>query len=582
MLDAVVAADPRLFDEVTAATANGTAVLGFGYEPSYGYAFGLSPPLSFNPAGTATATFAAVDDARTTTDPAAIWQEGWFTAGYWSYWTTPSLAAATDPVTVWTIGTTGFSSRSLSSGAWDGWSFSRGFGDVAPAEAAAVPPLGVVGVPEPATAAASAVAVATLFARRRRRSMAAASAAVAVVVALPRPTLASYTYNPNDFPTAVVGTTGPTDGRAAYDDPTVLLDEPALTFNDSSNPNVQTLESASIVNPPYNYGPGTAATRRPVTLVLPNSDGGSPAIATVTVRFGRPITHDPAHPYGDDLIVFGNSFYTGTGVASDATDLDTYAVGTVFGHPVQVSVSPDDVNWFTFPVLPVIQPYNAYRWDPAAAAVTSEALDPTVPLDPSVYTTDFTGDSAAQVLAAYGDSAGGTALDLADAVDANGRTLFQGRVLIRGVRPVRQHGGRLRGGRRRVGRVGPDAGAGAGGRRPVRRRGDAHFGPASPVTEPHMPPQRQHRKVDRWGAARPAFTLVELLVTIGIVSLLIALLLPSLGPGAVGGQAGRSACRTCTRWPSPPTRTPTRTPAASRSPSTRRTTTPQPTATAGT
>jgi hypothetical protein len=263
-----------------------------------------------------------------------------------------------------------------------------------------------------------------LLRRRKRSRIAAMSATVTICVfaaAMPRAAHADINpndvYDPNDFATAIISSTVPASD-SPYSYPSAILGQPALTFNDSSNPNVQQSEMAKIVEPPYNYD----LNGNPVITELPNY----PTTTQITVQMGTPITHDPNHPYGDDLIVFGNSFYLANGQLSDSTDLNTLTLtGGIYGHPVQVSVSPDDIHWFSFPMTSVLQPYNAYQWNDADADWTSNELNPTIPLNPSVYTTNFAGATAASVLDAYGNSAGGTAFDLEDAVDANGNTLFQ-------------------------------------------------------------------------------------------------------------------------------------------------------------
>ncbi len=192
-----------------------------------------------------------------------------------------------------------------------------------------------------------------------------------------------------------------------------------MVFNNSANPNVQQSEMVKIIEPPINYD----LNGNPVLTVLPNF----PTTTQITVQMGSPITHNPAHPYGDDLIVFGNSFFLGGGsTVDDTTNLNNVTLtGGIFSHPVQVSVSPDNVNWFSFPVTAGLQPYNAYQWNDVTASWTTNELNPTVPLNPLVYTANFAGDTAAQVLDAYGNSAGGTAFDLDNALDPNGMTLAQ-------------------------------------------------------------------------------------------------------------------------------------------------------------
>jgi hypothetical protein len=279
----------------------------------------------------------------------------------------------------------------------------------------------VFAVPEPGSITLLTLGSGILMFRRRRRTRAGlitlAAGVCAATAVIPQSAQAGYTYNPTDFATTLISSTVPTS-TSPYSNSTAILGQPPLTFNGSANPNVQQSELVKIVDPPFNLD----LNGNPVLTQLPNF----PTTTQITVQMGAPISHNPAHPYGDDLIVFGNSFYLGGGAVDDTTNLNNLTLsGGIFSHPVQVSVSPDNVNWFTFPVTAGLQPYNAYQWNDATASWTTNELNPTVPLNPSVYTTNFAGDTAAQVLDAYGNSAGGTAFDLDNALDSNGMTLAQ-------------------------------------------------------------------------------------------------------------------------------------------------------------
>jgi hypothetical protein len=129
------------------------------------------------------------------------------------------------------------------------------------------------------------------------------------------------------------------------------------------------------------------------------------------------VYHDASNPYGIDLIVFGNSFFSASAISgdvSDATDLDTAQLGSgIYGHATTISVSPDGTNWYAFSNTPALFPQNAYRWDYTNHSWTDEQLNANKPLNPSVYTTDFAGQTVAAGLEQFVGSAGGTGYSLA-------------------------------------------------------------------------------------------------------------------------------------------------------------------------
>ena len=214
----------------------------------------------------------------------------------------------------------------------------------------------------------------------------------------------SYLYNANDFAVQVVSSTG-LNATSTYDNPNAVLGAPSTYFNNSFNPNVKDLHRAKLIEPAFNTGPLGEKLLTKIT-----------AGTQVTVKMGRPIAHDPSHPFGEDLIIFGNSFFSGSGggLVSDSTNLNTFRLGSgAFGHGVVVSVSPDDVNWFTYTLAQPVFPTNSFVWNSSSAAWTNELMDPTRPLDPSLTLHSFSGLSAATALSMYGGSAGGTGINLA-------------------------------------------------------------------------------------------------------------------------------------------------------------------------
>jgi hypothetical protein len=229
-----------------------------------------------------------------------------------------------------------------------------------------------------------------------------------------------YVPNPADFAASVVNYNLNNEVLPDYDNPSAILGAPTITFNDpygrtSGDPKLY--DNSKIIEPPYATD---HATGNDVITEIPEST--ATATYSITVQMGRPITNDPANPYGIDFIVYGNSFFVaggGSGFANDSSNLNTYTVsGAIYGHPLIVSVSPDDVNWYTFPVAPTLLAFEAYQWDTAGDSATTNLLDFNTPVDPSVTATalagGYAGDSVSEILDAYGPGAGGTGYDISE------------------------------------------------------------------------------------------------------------------------------------------------------------------------
>lgn len=426
MLDAIVAADPRLYAEISGPTQYGTQIFGLGYDLDGDQPFALSPSLTFNNQHLAYTDYSGVDDSRTAVNSGDLWEEGWYNLGYWSYWNSTDSRLAANP-SDWDSAAAGMTDRVLSDGDWDGWRFSYNYVDSPPVDPAAATP-----VPEPAALGLLGIACGCLLVRRRSRR-----AAVVTIVAAgagmslqPRSARADYVYNANNFATQVVSSN--LNGESGiYGNPNALLGAPTITFNDPYDPtsDPKGYDNVKIIEAPYDTD---YTTGQDALTEIPQSTATN--TYSVTVQMGQPISHNSANPFGMDLIVYGNSYFTGgagnSGLVGDSTNLSTFTVGGgIFGHAAIVAVSPDNVHWFTFPTVSVLLPYQAYQWDDATQSSTTNLLNFNEPVDPAVAAKapagGFSGDTAAQILDAYGDAAGGTAFNLQDALDSNGMTLAQ-------------------------------------------------------------------------------------------------------------------------------------------------------------
>ncbi|MGD0816051.1 MAG: hypothetical protein ABSA83_20865 [Verrucomicrobiota bacterium] len=215
----------------------------------------------------------------------------------------------------------------------------------------------------------------------------------------PDGTYVAYVGSTNDFAVQVVSSSG-VDPEYPYNDPTAILGPPTLTFVDIFDGD--TTNRTSIIDPAYWLAPAGS------DVITEIASGGQ-----ITVMMGRKVCHNPINPYGIDLMVFGYAWFEVRGDVSDSTDLDaTQLSRTIYNHPTTVSVSPDGTNWYTFPNTPGLFPDNAYRWDEANQSWTGEQFNPTKPLNPTVYATDFAGQTVASGLDQFIGSAGGTGYDL--------------------------------------------------------------------------------------------------------------------------------------------------------------------------
>jgi hypothetical protein len=218
----------------------------------------------------------------------------------------------------------------------------------------------------------------------------------------PDGTYVAYVCDTNDFATQVISTNN-LDAAKPYNNPAAVLGRPTLQFYDPFDGDVT--DRVSIIDDPYNVTPTGG------DVITEIKSGGQ-----ITVQLGRKIYDDPNHPYGIDLIVYGNSFFSASGYSgsvSDATDLNVATLGTgIYGHPTTVSVSQDGVNWYTYANTPVLFPDNAYRWDDTNASWTAEEMNPTKPLNPFIYTNNFSSQSVASGLDQFAGAAGGSGYDL--------------------------------------------------------------------------------------------------------------------------------------------------------------------------
>ncbi len=222
---------------------------------------------------------------------------------------------------------------------------------------------------------------------------------VVVMMAMP-----AFGYS--DFAVELVDYSSSLTGSFLYNDPYAVLGKPSTNFQNSGfSPATGRVK---LVEPAWNVG---LDGEKLITTL--NTD------EYVTVKFDHRVEDDPLNPYGIDLIVFGNSFYVGSGFVSDLSDMETYMlVGGAWFEGLVVSVSQDGETWYTYdsgPYCDTAFPTQAYLWDSENGEWTDTESDFTKPVDPDLAETLLAGGmSAADAIALYNGSGGGTGFDLAE------------------------------------------------------------------------------------------------------------------------------------------------------------------------
>ena len=209
--------------------------------------------------------------------------------------------------------------------------------------------------------------------------------------------------------------------NAWYNDPSVTLGRPTA-WNDEDR------TFPFFPQPAYPVTPATPAYGEKKLLTLQSSN---PEDAFVTIKFDHNVVDDPMNPFGLDLIVFGNSAFTGTGGTSYGaeTDPDTYTFANAggFNEPGVVEVSQDGKTWYRFetgrycddfPTLGYV--FDAERPDKTLFAANEwwgKKADACRPVDPRVSWKSAAGLTCGEMARRFNGSAGGTGFDIRDLKD---------------------------------------------------------------------------------------------------------------------------------------------------------------------
>lgn len=226
----------------------------------------------------------------------------------------------------------------------------------------------------------------------------------------------------NPFGFIITASEGPF-GAAPNDDPLSLLGKPATDFYDpflglsggSNNRRVKLVEA------PFNLD--ISETQKLITTF----NEGSSAI----VKFEQPIFDAPGNPYGIDLLVFGNAFYSTSGTVNEDSNMDSIELaGGVFSEPTKISVSPGFTGaegqseedpttweWYRFDNGPFADtgfPTQAYQWNSEDSSWSDELMDFTKPVNPAFDSLlQEGGMSVADAIDLYDGAGGGTGFDIA-------------------------------------------------------------------------------------------------------------------------------------------------------------------------
>ena len=130
---------------------------------------------------------------------------------------------------------------------------------------------------------------------------------------------------------------------------------------------------------------------------------------TLVVRFDHDVVDDPRNPFGIDLLVFGNAFFTDAGAGAGI-------VGGLMSEGGAISVSLDGVSWTAVPAIeadglfPTLGYLDVGPYATSAGLVESDFLRPVNPVHSmgSLASLDFKS-----LLALYDGSGGGAGIDLA-------------------------------------------------------------------------------------------------------------------------------------------------------------------------
>jgi hypothetical protein len=122
--------------------------------------------------------------------------------------------------------------------------------------------------------------------------------------------------------------------NSLYDDPNAALGQPTTQiYGAYDSPAAE--YHISMVYAPY-YKTQKSGGQNVIVTV---------ASGTMVLSFDTPIVHSDAHWYGDDFILFGNTFFTATGSVTPTTDMTKLNIGSTGGIYL-LSDEPLQMGWY--------------------------------------------------------------------------------------------------------------------------------------------------------------------------------------------------------------------------------------------
>jgi hypothetical protein len=176
--------------------------------------------------------------------------------------------------------------------------------------------------------------------------------------------------------------------------------------------------SAPFLDPQTTLGPPTRMSGIPGVLpstVTPFQPAfGAGELVTIgqggrlTVAFDQPVTDDPGNPFGIDLLIFGNAFFTGSSATAPC------ATG-LYEEPATIEVSMDGVTFVPVPDVVADGAFPTSGYEDADAYATQAGrfeTDFLRPVDPGFL--EFASELCwEEMRLAYDGSGGGVPIDLA-------------------------------------------------------------------------------------------------------------------------------------------------------------------------